>query len=73
MNGTPGWLIKINLEETELADREHPRRRATRDEHDWVMARTSEQMFHASCGPGHLAEAPSLFRTWASEDVTEGL
>ncbi|MGW7512831.1 immunity 53 family protein [Streptomyces massasporeus] len=69
----PGWLVKINLEETELADREYPHQRVTRDEHDWVIAWTSEQTFHVTCGPGNLAEALSLFRTWASEDVAEEL
>ncbi|MGY4983456.1 immunity 53 family protein [Streptomyces sp. 900105755] len=69
----PGWLVKINLEETELADREHPHQRVTRDEHDWVMAWTSEQTFHIACGPGNLTEALLLFRSWASEDVAEEL
>ena len=69
----PGWLVKIKLEETELADREHPRQRVTRDEHDWVMAWTSEQTFHLACGPGNLTEALSLFRRWASEDVVKEL
>ncbi|MGW5284370.1 immunity 53 family protein [Streptomyces collinus] len=67
----PGWFVKINLEETALADREHPRHQVTRGEHDWVMAWTSEQTFHVACGPGNLAEALSLFRIWASEDVAE--
>ncbi|MFH8615786.1 immunity 53 family protein [Streptomyces sp. NPDC017979] len=69
----PGWIVKINLEETELADRKHPRQRVTRDEHDWVTAWTSEQTFHVVCGPGNLTEALSLFRAWASEDVAEEL
>ncbi|MFJ9539149.1 immunity 53 family protein [Streptomyces sp. NPDC101225] len=67
----PGWLVKINLAETDLADRNHPRRRITRDEHDWAMAWTSGQTFHVTCGPGNLTEALSLFRTWASRHVTE--
>ncbi|MCL6737435.1 immunity 53 family protein [Streptomyces neyagawaensis] len=69
----PGWLVKINLEETELADREYPRKRVTRDEPDWVVAWTSERTFHIACGPGNLTEALSLFRRWTSEDVAEEL
>lgn len=69
----PGWFVKIDLEETELADREHPHQRVTRDEHDWVMAWTSEQTFHIACGPGNLTEGLSLFRMWASESVAEDL
>lgn len=69
----PGWFVKINLEETELADREHPHQRVTRDEHDWVIVWTSEQTFHVACGPGNLTEGLSLFRIWASEGVAEEL
>ncbi|MFI1628153.1 immunity 53 family protein [Streptomyces noursei] len=63
----PGWTVKIDLEETDLADREYPRQQVTRDEHDWVMAWTSDRTFHIACGPGNLTEALTLFRAWASE------
>ncbi|MEU8432877.1 Imm53 family immunity protein [Streptomyces sp. NPDC029216] len=53
--------------ETELADREYPRRQVTRGEHDWVMAWTSEETFHIACGPSNLTEALTLFRAWAVE------
>ncbi|MET9881195.1 immunity 53 family protein [Actinacidiphila glaucinigra] len=62
----PGWSIKIDLEETDLADREYPRQQAIRSEHDWVMAWTAGKVFHAACGPGNLTEALTLFRTWAT-------
>ncbi|MFF4255083.1 Imm53 family immunity protein [Streptomyces sp. NPDC001663] len=52
-----------------MTDREYPRQRVTRGEHDWVMAWTSERTFHIACGPGNLTEALSMFRTWAFEDV----
>ncbi|MFF7946289.1 immunity 53 family protein [Streptomyces griseorubiginosus] len=65
----PGWIVRIDLEETALADREYPRQRVTRGDHDWVMAWTSERTFHLACGPGNLIEGLSIFRTWASEDV----
>ncbi|MEV4822293.1 immunity 53 family protein [Micromonospora sp. NPDC049274] len=63
----PGWSITIDLEETELADREYLRQQLTRGEHDWVMAWTSEKTFHLACGPRNLTEALTLFRDWASE------
>ncbi|MFI8963050.1 immunity 53 family protein [Streptomyces sp. NPDC053493] len=65
----PGWTVKINLEETDLADREYPRQQVTRNERDWMTAWTSEKTFRIACGPGNLTEALTLFRTWASEDV----
>ncbi|XIE77211.1 immunity 53 family protein [Streptomyces sp. SBR177] len=62
----PGWTVRIDLEETDLEDREHPRRRITRGEDDWVMAWTSDRTFHLACGPRNLTEALELFRAWAS-------
>ena len=46
----PGWSVKIDLEETDLADREYPRPQVVRSEHDWVMAWTSGKVFHAAWG-----------------------
>lgn len=69
----PGWIVRIDLEETALTDREYPRQRVSRGEHDWVMAWTSERTFHLACGPRNLTEGLSLFRAWASEDVKRAL
>lgn len=62
----PGWLVEINLEKTDLADREYPRQQIDRSEHDWVHAWTAGQTFHLACGPRNLTEALALFRVWAS-------
>ncbi|MFG3370947.1 Imm53 family immunity protein [Streptomyces sp. NPDC090032] len=45
---------------------EYPRQDVNRSAHDWVWAWTSEKTFHARCGPGNLAEALALFRSWAT-------
>ncbi|WP_018352192.1 immunity 53 family protein [Longispora albida] len=62
----PGWTVKINLQETDLAGREFPRLQTTRSEHDWVMVWTSQEVFQIACGPGNLSEALALFREWAA-------
>ncbi|MFD7844827.1 immunity 53 family protein [Nocardia sp. NPDC059764] len=62
----PGWLVKIDLEKTDLADQEYPRQQIDRSEHDWVHAWTAGQTFHLACGPRNLTEALALFRVWAS-------
>ncbi|MFJ4715817.1 immunity 53 family protein [Streptomyces sp. NPDC088785] len=61
----PGWSVRIDLAETDLAEREHPGRDVHRAPHDWVRVWTSEKAFHAVCGPGNLGEALTLFRAWA--------
>ncbi|MEU6241709.1 immunity 53 family protein [Streptomyces sp. NPDC047024] len=67
----PGWSVEISLEETELADREHPQQRVTRGGNDWVTAWTSGQTFRIACGPDNLSEALSLFRSWASSEIVK--
>ncbi|MFI0740800.1 immunity 53 family protein [Streptomyces sp. NPDC021100] len=68
----PGWAVKIDLEETDLADRTYPREEVIRGERDWVMAWTSEKTFHVACGPGNLAEALTRFRAWATASAVTG-
>ncbi|MFF2554939.1 immunity 53 family protein [Nocardia sp. NPDC058058] len=62
----PGWLVEINLEQTDLAERKNPRQQIDRNEHDWVHAWTAGQTFHLACGPRNLTEALTLFRVWVS-------
>ncbi|MEU0544681.1 immunity 53 family protein [Nocardia sp. NPDC005978] len=62
----PGWLVEINLEQTDLEDQKYPRQQIDRSEHDWVHAWTAGQTFRLACGPRNLTEALALFRVWAS-------
>ncbi|NED79033.1 hypothetical protein G3I76_02840 [Streptomyces sp. SID11233] len=62
----PGWAIEIDLEETDLEEREHTLQEFSRSTQDWVRTWTAEKAFHAVCGPGNLTEALTLFRTWAT-------
>jgi hypothetical protein len=62
----PGWSVTIDLEETNLEERNLPRQDVNRSTHDWVSVWTAEKNFHAACGPGSLTEALTLFRTWAT-------
>ncbi|QDY78774.1 immunity 53 family protein [Streptomyces qinzhouensis] len=66
----PGWAVRIDLEGTGLADREYPEHQVTRGEHDWVTAWTADKAFRIACGPGNLAEALALFRSWATARVS---
>uniref|UniRef100_A0AAU3IBR9 Immunity 53 family protein n=1 Tax=Streptomyces sp. NBC_01393 TaxID=2903851 RepID=A0AAU3IBR9_9ACTN len=62
----PGWTISIDLEETDLEERDYPRQEINRATQDRVCAWIAEKTFHAACGPGNLTEALTLFRTWAT-------
>lgn len=62
----PGWTVRIDLEETTLSDRPYVRTDIQRSHSDWVTAKVSDDVFHASCGPLNLSEALRLFREWAT-------
>ncbi|MFH8715852.1 immunity 53 family protein [Streptomyces zaomyceticus] len=68
----PGWSVRIDLEETDLEERDFPRQELERGKDDWVAAWTSDRAFHAACGPGNLTEALALFRRWAVENAPSG-
>lgn len=65
----PGWFVRIDLEDTDLAGHDFPRQELERGTDDWVTAWTSGLAFHAACGPGNLTEALTLFRRWATENT----
>ncbi|WP_329318173.1 Imm53 family immunity protein [Streptomyces sp. NBC_01262] len=62
----PGWTVGIDLTETDLEEHDYPHQEINRTAQDWVRAWTAEKTFRAACGPGNLAEALALFRTWAT-------
>jgi hypothetical protein len=61
----PGWAVRISLEETSLAWRTYPRTDFRRSDSDRVMARVSDDVFQASCGP-LAAAVGGLAEPWAS-------
>ncbi|MCX4762195.1 immunity 53 family protein [Streptomyces sp. NBC_01275] len=62
----PGWSVRIDLEETLLAGRPYEGTEFRRSGSDWGMARVSDDVFEASCGPLNLGEVLGLFRVWAT-------
>ncbi|MFJ7423428.1 immunity 53 family protein [Streptomyces uncialis] len=62
----PGWTVEIDLEDTDLEEREYSRQDIDRGTHDWVRTWTSGKTFYAACGPGNITETLTLFRTWAT-------
>lgn len=65
----PGWSVSIDLEETDLEDCEYLRHDVNRSPHDWVWAWTCDKIFNARCCPANLAEALTLFRSWATANT----
>jgi hypothetical protein len=64
----PGWLLEVDLADTELAGRVYPRIEEHRSETDWIVGYVEEARFRVACGPRNLKEAVDLFLTWVSTE-----
>lgn len=63
----PGWLLRINLRETYLEDREFAAVEIERTENDWIHCHIKDQSFVIACGPKNLTEGIEVFRKWVEE------
>jgi len=61
----PGWMVTIDLRETELSEKIFPDVRIERSETDWIQCSVKEFQFRILCGPKNLEEALLIFRTYA--------
>ena len=62
----PGWLLHIDLRETELESRIFtPINIQRNEENDWFQCRIESNQFYAACGPLNLSEILSCFLDWA--------
>ena len=61
----PGWSIKVNLQDTELENKQFDKIHIERSENDWIFCVVKEGNFEGACGPMNLPEVLMLFRKWA--------
>jgi hypothetical protein len=57
----PGWSLKIDLTDTDLAGVATEWSKVDRSEHDWVHWGVRDRAFEAFCGPTNLNEAILYF------------
>ena len=62
----PGWIVRIDLKETELEARPFKAVRLERTDTDWMHCWRTADQFEAAGGPRNLAEIPGTFRDWCS-------
>ncbi len=65
MLDTPAWLLKINLEATELENKIFQKVEVARTETDWVVCIVKGLQFEGACSPTNLYEVLKIFRDWA--------
>ncbi|WP_119681272.1 immunity 53 family protein [Indioceanicola profundi] len=61
----PGWIVKIDLYETILADRSMPSVDRLRTEDDWIMCDVRDDKFIGAGGVSNLMEILEVFMEWS--------
>jgi len=63
----PGWSISINLENTELEDKEFQKIKTDRSDNDWFICFIKDNRFEGRCGPMNVLEVLKNFRLWVEQ------
>ena len=58
----PGWTLKIDLDGTDLWEKDLDFVKIERSEHDWIMYKIKDMKFDAAGGPMNLTEIIEIFR-----------
>ena len=68
----PGWLVKINLQGTNLEGVEFPEVRDLEPRRRWLACKITEQQFQGAGGPHMLGEILAVFVHWAQGSERSG-
>jgi hypothetical protein len=60
----PGWLVKINLQGTDLESKTLSKITHQRSERDWMSCWTENSIFQGAGGAGNLTEILETFLSW---------
>lgn len=64
----PGWMVTIDLIETELKDKSFETVQIERTENNWIICRVEEKKFKGDGGPYNLTELLEIFLAWAESN-----
>lgn len=69
----PGWSLTINLENTELENKNFHEIMLEKSTDDWFICFMKNKNFEGRCGPSNFLQVLQIFRDWAegSEDCSE--
>ena len=66
----PGWMLTVDLDDTDLEDRPFQRVQCDRSESDWIHCWVEDGRFEGRCGPLNLGSVLESFRVWAEAQRT---
>jgi hypothetical protein len=61
----PGWLVDIDIVDTELEDKEFTQINIARSDDDWIHCKVEEKVFKGRGGICNLEEILSIFVSWS--------
>jgi len=61
----PGWLVRIDLVGTDLADPHFDEYQEENSEYDWMVCRKREGFFEGFGGPANLTQILETFQKWS--------
>jgi len=69
--GNPGWMVDINLADTEMEEIPFEKLDIERTENDWYQCWIEDEVFHGAGGVSNLSEVLEIFRDWVTKNTTE--
>lgn len=63
----PGWVVKIDLSKTKLADKPFKEIRYDEGENDWMFCNIKDKVFDGCGDSQKLADILLVFKNWVSE------
>ncbi len=69
----PGWILKINIDQTTLQNQPFLKLKIDRTEHNWIACFVRDGGFMGAGGLYNLPEIIQIFRNWVTEGKSRGL
>ena len=60
----PGWCMTINLEDTDMEDKEFPMLRIDNSDDDWIICQVRDNHFIGGGDPDKIEEIIKVFKEW---------
>lgn len=60
----PGWQVQIDIEDTELEEKEFDMYRNYINDEDWIICRVKDRKFKGGGDPTKLNEIIRIFKEW---------
>ena len=64
----PGWWVSIELNGTELENKDFEKIAITKSDEDWLFCRVEDNVFNSSGDPDKLTKILEIFKNWSESN-----